>query len=183
MEHIILGLLLLKSMTAYEISNFINKNLALICSGSSGSIQIALKKLLKNECVSINELLEGGINKKFYSITDKGNEEFQSWICSPMQTNKVKNMELSKVFFLGFSEPDKRILVIENYINQLTDVKNILQSIKDVTNTMFEENINKLNVDNPEDVIKYQIAILEYGIASADFEINWYTNLIDKLEK
>ncbi len=47
MENIILSILLIKSMTIYEMRAFIQKNLSTVCSDSMGSIQSALKKLLQ----------------------------------------------------------------------------------------------------------------------------------------
>ncbi|MEG0154686.1 MAG: hypothetical protein RR678_04800 [Lachnospiraceae bacterium] len=80
-------------MTAYEIIVFTRKNLALSCSASAGSVQTALRKLLKSESIMQEEFVENSINKKIYSITALGKLAFFSWIKMPMQTSKVKNME------------------------------------------------------------------------------------------
>lgn len=183
MENIILGLLLLKSMTAYEISSFTNKNLALICSGSAGSVQIALKKLLKNQHITVNEFVEGSINKKFYTITDAGKAEFSQWVTSPMRASKVKNMELSKLFFLGFADEQSRISAIEDYINQLQEIKDVLLSIKELTSNANISKLMELPISNAEDVAAYQSATLDFGIDSASFEIEWYKKLLLKMVK
>ena len=183
MEYIILGLLLLKSMTAYEISSFTNKKLALICSGSAGSVQIALKKLLKNGHVSMSEFVQGGINKKVYAITPDGKAAFERWVSSPMQASKVKNMELSKLFFLGFAEEHSRITAIEQYIGQLQEVKNTLLSIKALTFGANTPKHKEMHIANAEDIIAYQAATLDFGIDSAEFEINWYTQLLQRMKR
>ena len=183
MEYIILGLLLLKSMTAYEVSRFTNKNLALICSGSAGSVQIALKKLLKNGHVTVNEFVKGSVNKKVYAITQQGKAAFEHWISSPMQASKVKNMELSKLFFLGFADEKSRIAAIEDYLHQLQEVKTVLLAIKELTLSTNIPKLKELPIANAEDITMYQAATLEYGIDSADFEINWYKNLLLKMVK
>lgn len=46
MDKIILSILILKRLTAYEICNIIRQNYSSMCSDSLGSIQVALKKLL-----------------------------------------------------------------------------------------------------------------------------------------
>ena len=53
MENIILSLLLIKSMTIYEIRAFIQKNLSTVCSDSMGSIQSAIKKLIEKACIDV----------------------------------------------------------------------------------------------------------------------------------
>lgn len=47
MDKIILGILMLHRMTAYEIKNVIKNSFKSMCSDSLGSIQVALKRLLK----------------------------------------------------------------------------------------------------------------------------------------
>ena len=46
MDKIILGILMLRRMTAYELRNTIRDNFKSMCSDSLGSIQVTLKKLL-----------------------------------------------------------------------------------------------------------------------------------------
>ncbi|NCC08455.1 MAG: hypothetical protein EOM30_10585 [Clostridia bacterium] len=40
-----------------------------------------------------------------------------------------------------------------------------------------------LSLDAFQDVFCYQHYTLEYGIASAEFEISWYRQLLKKMEK
>ena len=60
MENIILGLLLLQSRTIYQLRKRINEGLNLMYSCSMGSIQAAIKKLLKNGYITSNEISENG---------------------------------------------------------------------------------------------------------------------------
>lgn len=64
MENIILGLLLLQSRTIYQLRKRINDGLNLFYSCSMGSIQAAIKKLLRNGYISISEKIEKGKLKK-----------------------------------------------------------------------------------------------------------------------
>ena len=64
MDKIILGILMLRRMTAYEIRNIIKNNFKSMCSDSLGSIQSALKKLFELKMVTYEELVEKGVNKK-----------------------------------------------------------------------------------------------------------------------
>ena len=104
MEHIILGLLLLSSRTIYQLRERIHKGLNLMYSSSMGSIQAAVKKLLKNGYISYEEAVENGKYKKIYSITDNGKQYFFQWINSPLEIQNAKNPELAKVYFMGFCD-------------------------------------------------------------------------------
>ena len=119
MEYLILGLLILSPMTGYELQQFIKKNLALICSHSAGSVQTALSKLEKEGKVTASETAEGKRRKKRFSITEAGRASFSGWVAQPMQADRVKNMELSRLFFAGLAQPEERLAAIWDYIRQM----------------------------------------------------------------
>lgn len=118
MEYLILGLLILSPMTGYELRQFIRQNLALICSDSAGSVQTALAKLGREGFVTSSESA-GGRRKKTYSITEIGQAAFSEWVAQPMQAERAKNMELSRLFFLGLAKPGERAAAIRDYIRQM----------------------------------------------------------------
>ena len=116
MENIILSLLLLKSMTIYKMRVFIQQNLSTVCSDSFGSLQSAIKKLLNKNHIVLREYHENGVAKKQYSITEDGIIQFKDWIGTPMNLQKIKNMEEGKFFFLGMAPRETRISSIQGYI-------------------------------------------------------------------
>ena len=181
MEYLILGLLMLSPMTGYDLQKFVKNNLSLICSSSAGSIQTAIKKLLKGNKITFKEEADGNRKKKIFLITEEGQKLFSSWVSQPMQAQKVKNMELSRLFFLGLAEKEKRISAIENYITQIKETKEVLR----VLSQNFDTAKNSCNAEdsNLSDVLFFQGCTLEYGIAAAEFEEKWYTELLRKLEE
>lgn len=98
---------------------FHRENLALICSHSAGSVQTALSKLERECFVSATVSLQGKRRKKLFSITPSGREAFAAWAAQPMQAEKVKNMELAHLFFLGLARPEARKAAIQDYIRQM----------------------------------------------------------------
>ena len=109
MEYLILGLLILSPMTGYELQQFIKNNLSLICSHSAGSIQTAIAKLKNQGKITCQDTSQGKRIKKVFLITDCGRQAFSDWVAQPMQADKVKNMELSKLFFLGLADKKERL--------------------------------------------------------------------------
>ena len=180
MEYLILGLLLLSPMTGYELQQFIRQNLSLICSHSAGSVQTALAKLEREGAVLPRASTEGRRRKKTFFITEQGRTTFLRWIAQPMQAGRVKNMELSKLFFLGLARPDERVAAIKDYINQLEQTKGVLCAIR----LRFEEVRRFAPEDGQdwEDIFRFQGYTIDYGIAAADFEMGWYANLLKKME-
>ncbi|WP_417025008.1 PadR family transcriptional regulator [Candidatus Allofournierella excrementavium] len=164
MEYLILGLLLLAPMTGYELQRFIKQNLALICSSSAGSVQTALTKLEKEGRIAAAETVEGRRRKKTFSITPAGRQAFAAWVARPMQAGKVKNMELARLFFLGLAQPAQRAAAIR-------------------------EQFRKAQAgplppgQNWDEVFRFQGCTIEYGIADAEFERQWYSGLLKELEE
>lgn len=181
MEYLILGLLMLSPMTGYELQQFIRKNLTLICSHSAGSVQTALSKLEKEGKVTTSEAAQGRRRKKIFSITDTGRAAFSSWLAQPMQADKVKNMELSRLFFAGLARPEERLCAIRDYIRQMEEICGTL--------CVLEEQVRHMELKELppgtdwSQVLRFQRYTIQYGIAAAEFEIGWYSRLLQELEE
>ena len=200
MEYIILSMLLFKAMTVYEIRNYIIKNLTTVCSNSLGSIQTAIKKILSKGYIEDNEYVENGLNKKKYSITDKGLVEYKKWVGTPINLSKMTNMEESKLFFLGVAPKEKRIAFLvalnkdlEEQLKALTAIQEFALTakeavIKDNVSNISKENKyvnNLLSVSNEKDLsavllntYDYQMSLLKYGIERTKFDLTFYKNLL-----
>lgn len=176
MENIILGLLLLQSRTIYQIRKRINDGLNLMYSCSMGSIQAAIKKLLRNGHIAVNEINESGKLKKLYGITDEGKRQFYLWINAPIDINVSKNPELSKIYFLGFAEKETRVKVIENHIDELKKMLSELDKICNEGATIAGENQNN-------DIFYFQLQTATYGRDLIEFNIEWYDRLLKNIKR
>ncbi|HBG5343303.1 TPA: helix-turn-helix transcriptional regulator [Clostridioides difficile] len=200
MDKIILGLLMMKKMTIYELRNTIEMNFTSMCSSSMGSIQAAIKKLLEKKMIVYEEFLENNVNKKFYVLADEGKTCFLEWVQTAMITGKMKDMELSKLFFMGFVPKEKRVSLIESYIVGLKKEREQLENIKKQDSdtarleyiAYIEKNHTELshflrvkeNSDiqrNIQDIIDFELLTLQFGLDRTDFEIEWFENLQNKL--
>ncbi|XMB66771.1 PadR family transcriptional regulator [Mycoplasmatota bacterium zrk1] len=202
MDKMILGLLLLSELTIYEIRNYIQTYFSDMCSNSMGAIQSAIKKLVTNDMIEYTEYVDNGVNKKRYSIKESGKVHFLNWVSQPMNSKKAKNMELSKMYFMGLVVEEKRLDLIQAYIdeqeNNLKDLYTFKNSMPDVDKQI--EEIIKSNSNNPKhleqlrscagkktdteclkDISIFSLATLDYAIQSTEFEISWYEKLKEKL--
>ena len=176
MENIILGLLLLQPRTIYQLRKRINDGLNLMYSCSTGSIQAAIKKLLKCGYIDVVEISENGKLKKLYSITDNGKHHFNAWVNSPFENNASKNPELTKIYFMGFSAQENRVNLIENHINELIKIHSELDVICKNGKSMSAE-----LQDN--EILYYQLQTAIYGRDLMQFNIEWYSNLLKNIRK
>ena len=202
MDKIILGILMLRRMTAYEIRNIIKNNFKSMCSDSLGSIQAALKKLSELKMVTYEELVEKGVNKKRYAITDTGQEALIEWIKIPVDTSKTKNLDFGKLLFMGYVSKndqkkliDKIILSLEREYTELKKLKESIVAEEEIaslenylfTDIEYEERIRRLNKgndisENIKEISKFTLATLEYGIDITAFNIEWFKKLKKKVK-
>lgn len=202
MEHIILSLLLLKGMTIYEIRTYIQKNLSTVCSDSLGSIQTAIKKLLEKEHIAVEEYVDNNMLKKQYSVTEKGVIHFKEWIGTPMNIQKMKNMEEGKFFFLGMASQEKRVNFVREYIESLRaeydKLCQIQQFIDSTKNSVIKTNVIRISEepvltehllrvaeetdlnDVVNNIYDYQIYMLEYGLARLREDIIFYEKILNR---
>ena len=201
MDKIILGILMLRRMTAYELRNTIRDNFKSMCSDSLGSIQVTLKKLLSLKMVTFEELVEKGINKKRYAITDIGEKVLMEWIKIPIDISKTKNIDMGKLLFMGYIPKNEQKNLINKIILSLeeeySELKNLKESINFenerlgienylLTDTEYQErfkNLNKKNnvSKNIKEISKFTLATLDYGIDVVDFNIKWFKKLKTKI--
>lgn len=176
MEYIILGLLLLQSRTIYQLRKRINEGLNLMYSCSTGSIQAAIKKLLAGGYICVDEIVESGKQKKLYSITHNGKQLFNLWVSSAIKNDGAKNPELAKIYFMGFTEKETRIKLIENYI---IDLKNALADLDKIC----EKGEDLLSDLQGGDILFYQLQTAKYGRDLIRFNIDWYNKLLENIEE
>lgn len=202
MENIILSMLIFKAMTLYEIRAYIQRNLSTVCSDSMGSIQTAVKNLIKKGYIEVREYSENGKNKKQYSITVAGLDSYKEWIGTPINISKMTNMEEGKLFFLGVAPKEKRIAFLKDYISSLENEYEKFKAIKEFADqareAVIEENASRVKKDKKteknllsvaqekdiktvlENTYEYQMHILDYGISRTKADIGFYKVLLNK---
>jgi len=192
MDIIVLGLLMMQNCTIYEMRKIIDTQFINISSDSMGSIQAAIKKLMDKGMINFSEYVENSVNKKVYSITDTGKAFFYQAVSSPM-LYKEKNMELRKLFFMGFTEKSKWQELLDAYIGELAKELEQLEVINAAISPRFaldETDLEKarirgaaeeITVDNINHIALFQYATLDLSIAKIKFEIQWFKDFKQSL--
>ena len=201
MDKIILGILMLHRMTAYEIKNVIKNSFKSMCSDSLGSIQVALKRLFEMEMVIFEEVVENGVNKKRYAITEVGQAELLEWLKIPIDNSKTKNVDLAKLLFMGYvSKKEQEILIDKVILSLEEEYRSFLQLRESIDISAEQLQIEEyLNLDKQyqermkslyneknlsskiKEISKFTLAALDYGIDNMEFNIEWFKKLKKKL--
>lgn len=177
MEYAVLGLLMLRNLTLYELNKSFRQGISLIYSASYGSLQFAVKKLLSNGYIEVAEKLENGRNKKIYSITISGRELFLDWMRNgEIPAAKLEAVALTKLYFLGVMDriEDKRYIL--NRI--LETIQRMEEELK-----QLDKQVSRLEVpESGKGIFHYQLKSLDYGIKAHQFAKAWFEELLNSLE-
>lgn len=176
MDNIILGLLFMCDRTIYQLKDRIDRGLSLMYSSSTGSIQAALKKLLKTGYVSYGETVENGKYKKLYSITESGRQRFLEWINTPIEEHGIRSPELTKVYFMGFADKKNRAATIQRHLEFLRGQYSVLCKICEEADGMEVPGEHR-------SLFRYQLASALYGRDLLKFNISWFECLLEKMKE
>ncbi|MCZ8520892.1 MULTISPECIES: PadR family transcriptional regulator [Paenibacillus] len=171
MDYILLGLLALREQTIYELSKNMKHTVALFYSDSLGAIQAALKKLGDKQWIACRETAENGKLKKIYSIEAEGRDHLMAWLRSPIPTDKLKDLAVARLFFLGLLPEEERIEVLRGYVGALTEMHRNLVSLE-IQSSFMEVPEEK------KDIFRYQMLSLRYGVDHYAFSAQWYKELL-----
>lgn len=170
-KYAILGMLSFASKSGYEISKLIATSTAFFWSESDGQLYPILKKLHKENLISLYiEKTPGKHAKKIYSITKNGKKVLTDWLAKTPTTYNLRNEFLLQLFFGRNISTKKNIEKIKEYQTVLKQQLKLFDS--------FEPEIYKKS-KSPI----YHIISLAYGQQSMKAEIAWCNYAIQKLSE
>ena len=201
MDKLILGLLMIKHFTVYEIRQVMRQNFSSMCSDSLGSIQAALKKLSQQGAVIYSEYVEKGKMKKEYAITASGRILFLEWLKTPIDMSKNKNMDLGKFLFMGYLPKKEQLQMLDLTIEGLEVEVQEFEAVKDAIRFTEEQEKVKAYLEQNSHLAKelietsqaadlaesisqigyFEIKTLEFGLDSTRFQLDWFTKLRQQL--
>jgi len=165
-ENIILGMVLHKPLTGYDIKKEVETSVGNFVKISHGSLYPALKKLSENNLLVMREEPQNGRMKKYYHSTDLGREEFLEWLESPLDPNSLMPSLLAKVYFFRELPNSSKREKLNGFEAHFEEILRKLESIeKQVLN------------NNENDIDYYEMATLYYGIQNIQGVISWIRNV------
>ena len=169
-EYILLGFLMERDMTGYDMKQHMSISTSYFVDASFGSIYPALKRLEKKGFVEVKESIENGKLKKIYAMNELGKAEFLKWLASPILISRTDSSSpLAKIFFFRYLPREQALALTEQCILDLGNYKKSLLELKG-------------RVEEKAD--PFQLCTLDYGLDSYDFAIHWCKeHLIQKLKK
>lgn len=120
LKYAILGLLNQADMTGYELMKQFESALCEFWSAKHSQIYPELKKLTEEGCIEFKiEIAGTSLEKKLYSITQKGQEDFLSWLASETEMEATpKDVSRLKIFFCNSLPLAARMQLLEDQLMQ-----------------------------------------------------------------
>lgn len=176
MEFVILGLLMIRNLTQYEMRKALKQKISPFFSASLGSIQAALKKLESQEHIEINESVENGRKKKIFAINNLGKRYFMDWMISSIAPNRLEQDATTRLFFLGFMSSPERLAIVREIISQLETI------VLDYEAASIEAN-QKATPEHLGHIVKFQLKTLDLGLFYHQSMLGWFQALYSELEE
>jgi DNA-binding PadR family transcriptional regulator len=138
-QSILLGLLMQKSMSGYELKKVFSISFSYFSGLSFGSIYPALKKMAQHGLITMRlEIQENAPNKKVYSITEAGKDQFHALLKQPVQADRFRSEFLSRLFFFSHLEKGERVALVSTYLESIREEQQHLEAARPEVKTLAD---------------------------------------------
>ena len=169
-DFIVLGTVLNKAMTGYDIKKEIELGVGNYYKASYGNLYPMLEKLTAKGYLTMVEEINGKRIKKYYVATPTGRTSFLEWLALPIDfTSDSLRMMVAKIWFYGNLPEEirsKRMDELEIFGNQR------LQALLELEKEHAEEEYS--------DVDYFEMATLYLGIQNVLTSIAWYRHIKER---
>ena len=162
----VLGVLALHAGSGYDIKKFLGRSIGHVWKISYGQVYPILKQLAAEGLATMaRESQQKRPARNVYSITDRGREELQSWLESPLdiQSNDADRDVLLRIFFGEFAPADVNIRHVEQLQQHVQRGAAIYSEIA--------ERVKQDQAGNRH--LPYWLLTLKMGMFNTDAVIRW----------
>lgn len=176
MIYVIMGFLMMKKLTKYDIKRVLSREISPFYASSYGSINNAIKKLLALKYIGYTEVTTDGRHKKIYFLLDLGKESFMSWVKEDIVIGKYKDGLSLKMFFYGFLTIQERLERLEiYYIKQQENYQGYSNNYQEVSKTVYPKEV--------AEIASCQIMTLDYAKHHLECDLKWLEREINNLKE
>lgn len=175
LRYAILGLLNRNDMTGYEMSKAFEQTLSAFWTAKHSQIYPELKKLTEDGLVKYHVAITGNVlEKKIYSITDAGREEFNRWEQTLPEIAPFPRDEFRlQLYFSSDQTPQFQLSLLSDQLAQ--HEKRLAQIRQDL------EKFSSVPPENPADFSDY--LLIRGGILREENTCSWLRECIALCKK
>ncbi len=173
-KFVILGLLLARPLSLYDIRKQFQAGISLFYSASFGSLQRSLALLVADGWITARDDPDSARGRKLYTVTDEGRARWKAWMLQPGSTGtEAEKVALAKVYLLGYlDDPVDRASVLESIHEHLT------VALSELTDLEAQVEAAAVAVTAANALpFAYRRATLTYGLRSTRLAREWIDEL------
>ena len=181
-DHAILGLLSLNSLSGYDVKKMFEGSAALYWSGNNNQIYKALIKLHEQGWVRYEtQTQDNSPTRKIYSITEKGNEELRRWVLTSPEIPQVRNSFLIQLAWadqLSANELDDLLGKYEGELRAQLAMLNFQKQHRNISPSGVSRDayINVSSARTSRETFLWNM-ILENWVSYYQTELDWVSKL------
>lgn len=168
LRYILLGLLEKREMSGYDIKKFFEQEIGEFWSAKHSQIYPELSKLEEQGLVQYRvDIVGSKLEKKHYSITDKGREELNKWLGSAEDLIENRDEFVLKLYFID----DKNDPRLDEMVNEQIKLhQNKLNHLESRMKMLF-------NDENKKETMYGHYLILDHAIRRENSYLGWLNEL------
>jgi DNA-binding PadR family transcriptional regulator len=175
LDKLILGLLIYKDLTIYDLKKAFDEGINQFFSTSFGALHPAVKKLCDRKLITSVSKIEKGRSKKIYSLTKAGRAHFLEWLSEEISIKRIQDKGLLRVFFFKEISRRKQIALLNQYVAALEARVVKLKAVKAMhAGTKIPKKYRE--------AFNYRVTTIDFGLGYYAFAIAWYRQLLEKIQ-
>jgi PadR family transcriptional regulator, regulatory protein AphA len=163
---VIMGLLRLGAQTGYDIKRITDISTRFFWGASYGQIYPELKRLETVGLVRSKEEPRGGVRRRVYSLTPKGERAVRAWLLEPVESFELRDEGLLKLFFGEILSREELVGLVAR---RRAWYELIAREFRAIDEQLGE-------IDDPSG------EVLRYGIELMDWNAAWFGKLERRLK-
>ena len=177
LEKLILGMLLYKNLTIYDMKRALDEGINQFFSTSYGALHPATKKLATQGFVTYEETSEKGRTKKVYELTPAGRSYFLAWLGEDISLSKIQEEGLLRVFFYKELPRNTQVTLLRKFVD---DMRGRIAALEGIA--AYQQSAKKEIPEAYREAFNYRVTTIDFGIEYYHFAIDWYERLIDSIQ-
>lgn len=175
LKYAILGLLIRKQMTGYDITKEFERNISEFWTAKHSQIYPELKRLAAENLITYEIMISGeALQKKMYTITDEGKQEFLEWLSRNEDIESPpKDVFRLRTYFFDLLDTEVQLVLLSTQLNQHKErLSHLEQKFK-----KYQE------IPSKESAECGDYLVLQGAVLRENAQIQWLENCIQFLQK
>jgi DNA-binding PadR family transcriptional regulator len=175
LEFAILGFLNYSPLTGYDLKKIFDNSIRHFWQADQSQIYRTLARLSDQGFVTVEKVEQTTRpDRKVYSITENGRQEFHRWLTIPVQLDSPRSAPLVQVFFSGQLSDEEVLAYFESG-------RAMVRAVLDVyTQVPLNVEFYRQRINNPREEF-FWFLTLENGIMTMRATLDWMDSVIERI--